>query len=58
VTAKFYDGYHLPAYTYDKTSCGLIDAHQFAADEAALYWNIGIGHEIGDVEKDDEPFKP
>jgi DUF1680 family protein len=36
VTAKFYEGYHLPAYTYDKTSCGLIDAHQFAADEAAL----------------------
>src|SRR5580658_2096573 len=36
VTTKFYDGYHLPAYTYDKTSCGLIDAHQFAADESAL----------------------
>jgi DUF1680 family protein len=28
--------YHLPAYTYDKTSCGLIDAHQFADDKAAL----------------------
>jgi DUF1680 family protein len=36
VTSKFYEGYHLPAYTYDKTSCGLIDAHQFAADDAAL----------------------
>jgi DUF1680 family protein len=36
VTTKFYDGYHLPAYTYDKISCGLIDAHQFAADETAL----------------------
>jgi uncharacterized protein len=36
VTTKFYDGYHLPAYTYDKTSCGLIDAHQFAADASAL----------------------
>lgn len=36
VTTKFYDGYHLPAYTYDKTSCGLIDAHQFAADATAL----------------------
>jgi uncharacterized protein len=36
VTTKFYDGYHLPAYTYDKTNCGLIDAHQFAADDAAL----------------------
>jgi DUF1680 family protein len=36
ITTKFYDGYHLPAYTYDKTSCGLIDAHQFAADESAL----------------------
>jgi DUF1680 family protein len=36
VTTKFYDGYHLPAYTFDKTSCGLIDAHQFAADTSAL----------------------
>jgi hypothetical protein len=36
ITTKFYDDYHLPAYTYDKTSCGLIDAHQFAADETAL----------------------
>jgi len=36
ITSKFYDGYHLPAYTYDKTSCGLIDAHQFAADPTAL----------------------
>jgi uncharacterized protein len=36
ITTKFYDGYHLPAYTYDKTSCGLIDAHQFAGDEMAL----------------------
>ena len=36
ITTKFYDGYHLPAYTYDKTSCGLIDAHQFAGDRTAL----------------------
>jgi uncharacterized protein len=33
---KFYVDYHLPAYTYDKTSCGLIDAHQFAQDPDAL----------------------
>jgi uncharacterized protein len=33
---KFYVDYHLPAYTYDKTSCGLIDAHQFAHDPNAL----------------------
>jgi DUF1680 family protein len=33
---KFYVDYHLPAYTYDKTSCGLIDAHQFAQDSDAL----------------------
>ena len=33
---KFYVGYHLPAYTYDKTSCGLIDAYQFAQDPDAL----------------------
>jgi uncharacterized protein len=36
VSAKFYDGYHLPAYTYDKTSCGLIDSHEFAQDGVAL----------------------
>jgi uncharacterized protein len=36
VTTKFYDDYHLPAYTFDKTACGLIDAHQFAGDEMAL----------------------
>jgi len=33
---KFYVDYHLPAYTYDKTSCGLIDAHEFAQDPDAL----------------------
>ena len=33
---KFYVGYHLPAYTYDKTSCGLIDAHEFAQDPNAM----------------------
>lgn len=36
VTSKFYDGYHLPAYTFDKTNCGLIDAHEFAGDKTAL----------------------
>ncbi len=34
--ASFFDGYRLPAYTYDKISCGLIDAHQFADDPIAL----------------------
>jgi DUF1680 family protein len=36
VTEKFYVDYPLPAYTFDKTNCGLIDAHQFAADPQAL----------------------
>jgi DUF1680 family protein len=36
ITAKFYDEYHLPAYTFDKTNCGLIDAHEFAGDGSAL----------------------
>ena len=37
---KFYRGYHLPAYTYDKTSCGLIDAHEFAKcpDALDVHW--------------------
>ncbi len=33
---KFYVDYHLPGYTFDKTCCGLIDAHEFAADPSAL----------------------
>jgi uncharacterized protein len=36
VTTKFYEGYCLPAYTFDKTNCGLIDARQFAKDPLAL----------------------
>ena len=36
ITPKFYDSYHLPAYTFDKTNCGLIDAHEFAGDTSAL----------------------
>jgi uncharacterized protein len=36
VSTKFYDGYCIPAYTFDKTNCGLIDAHQFAGDPTAL----------------------
>ena len=34
--AIFLKGYRLPAYTYDKLSCGLIDAHEFARDPLAL----------------------
>ncbi len=34
--ANFFDGYRLPAYTYDKISCGLIDAHEFAHDPMAM----------------------
>ena len=36
VTEKFYRDYPLPAYTFDKTNMGLLDAHQFAADPMAL----------------------
>ncbi len=35
-TGKFYVDYRLPAYTFDKTCCGLIDAHKFAKDPIAL----------------------
>jgi uncharacterized protein len=35
-SGRFYAGYRLPAYTYDKTSCGLIDAHEFAKDPDAM----------------------
>jgi uncharacterized protein len=33
---KFYVGYRLPGYTFDKTCCGLIDAHEYARDPIAL----------------------
>lgn len=35
-SGKFYVDYRLPGYTFDKTCCGLIDAHEFAADSNAL----------------------
>jgi DUF1680 family protein len=35
-TGKFYVDYRLPGYTFDKTCCGLIDAHEYAADPIAL----------------------
>src|SRR5258708_2029365 len=34
--AKFCVDYRLPAYTYDKASCGLIDAYEFAHDPVAM----------------------
>jgi len=36
ITPKFYVDYPLPCYTFDKSNCGLIDAHQFAQDPDAL----------------------
>ncbi len=39
-SGEFYVDYHLPTYTYDKTICGLIDAHEFAKcpDALAVHW--------------------
>ena len=36
VSPKFYEGYCLPCYTFDKTMCGLSDAYAFAQDPMAL----------------------
>ncbi len=36
IRSSFYDGYPLPCYTYDKTSIGLLDAHEFTGDRGAL----------------------
>jgi DUF1680 family protein len=33
---KFYVDYRLPAYTYEKTMGGLVDAHEFAKDPTAM----------------------
>ena len=35
-SGKFYVDYRLPAYTFDKTCCGLIDAHEYVKDPNAL----------------------
>jgi DUF1680 family protein len=34
--ARFFGNYRLPAYTYDKLSCGLIDAHEYVHDPMAM----------------------
>jgi DUF1680 family protein len=36
ISSHFWDDNRFPAYTYDKISIGLIDAHQFAGDTQAL----------------------
>jgi hypothetical protein len=36
IRSSFYDNYPLPCYTYDKISIGLLDAHEFTGDKAAL----------------------
>jgi len=42
--AKFFVDYRLPAYTYDKLSCGLIDAHEFARDPMAMDTHEKLTH--------------
>jgi len=45
-SAKFFVDYRLPAYTYDKLSCGLIDAHEFAHDPMAIDVHEKLTHAI------------
>jgi len=44
--AKFFVDYRLPAYTYDKLSCGLIDAHEYARDPWAMQIHDKLTHAI------------
>jgi uncharacterized protein len=44
--ATFFVDYRLPAYTYDKLSCGLIDAHEFAHDPMAMDVHEKLTHAI------------
>jgi len=37
VTSRFYDGYPLPCFTFDKLNIGLSDAYAFGGDDTALY---------------------
>ncbi len=45
--ATFFAGYRLPAYTYDKLSCGLIDAHEYAHDPLAMDIHERLTRAIG-----------
>jgi uncharacterized protein len=36
ITSRFYDGYPLPCYSFDKINIGLLDAYAFAGDDSAL----------------------
>jgi hypothetical protein len=45
--AKFFVDYRLPAYTYDKLSCGLIDAYEFAHDPLAMEIHERLTRAIG-----------
>jgi DUF1680 family protein len=36
ISPNFYNGHRFPAYTYDKISIGLIDAHELAGDRGAF----------------------
>jgi len=44
--AKFFVDYRLPAYTYDKLACGLIDAYEFAHNSQALDIHGKLTHAI------------
>ncbi len=45
--AKFFAGYRLPAYTYDKLSCGLIDAYEYAHYPLAMEIHERLTRAIG-----------
>lgn len=45
--ATFFAGYRLPAYTYDKLSCGLIDAYEYAQDPLAMDIHERLTRAIG-----------
>lgn len=44
--AKFFVDYRLPAYTYDKLACGLIDAYEYAHNSQALDIHGRLTHAI------------
>lgn len=45
--AKFFVDYRLPAYTYDKLSCGMIDAHEYVHDPMAMDIHERLTRAIG-----------
>lgn len=63
ISGEFFDLTRFPAYSYDKLTCGLIDAHQFAGDPDAFEilhttTKIALPHLPGKAIPHDQNWRP